>query len=141
MRAPYLLNGVSRRKQTGAAWCAREKPRTPGSAGVGGKWRMGHLDSLVRLLPCQVVPYLVPGPLRGEAGGKGQKSIHRPPCRETLPTIRNAADKGRAAGLGSEIPAPPASQLGDRCIVAGETTCNTRLRLLIMMRHPRSVVF
>ncbi|KAJ1203090.1 hypothetical protein NDU88_006885 [Pleurodeles waltl] len=41
MRAPYLLNGVSRRKQTGAAWCAREKPRTPGSAGVGGKWRMG----------------------------------------------------------------------------------------------------
>ncbi|KAJ1185770.1 hypothetical protein NDU88_002559 [Pleurodeles waltl] len=43
MRAPYLLNGVSRRKQTGAAWCAREKPRTPGSAGVGGKWRMGVL--------------------------------------------------------------------------------------------------
>ncbi|KAJ1201396.1 hypothetical protein NDU88_005207 [Pleurodeles waltl] len=42
MRAPYLLNGVSRRKQTGAAWCAREKPRTPGSAGVGGKWRMGR---------------------------------------------------------------------------------------------------
>ncbi|KAJ1196019.1 hypothetical protein NDU88_005279 [Pleurodeles waltl] len=40
MRAPYLLNGVSRRKQTGAAWCAREKPRTPGSAGVGenGAW-------------------------------------------------------------------------------------------------------
>ncbi|KAJ1189808.1 hypothetical protein NDU88_006550 [Pleurodeles waltl] len=73
MRAPYLLNGVSRRKQTGAAWCAREKPRTPGSAGVGGKWRMG--GAMAGL--CQV---LSEPPIGGKRNTAAHMDLLEPQC-------------------------------------------------------------
>ncbi|KAJ1101222.1 hypothetical protein NDU88_006294 [Pleurodeles waltl] len=75
-----------------------------------------HLDSLLRLLPCQVVPYPVPGALEGEAGRPRLKIHAQTAVRgKYRRTFRDAAEKLRAASFAAEINAPPALRLEEQC--------------------------